>query len=235
MKRTMKKRLCLFVVAIPLLFPSMIMAQDKVVVNTGVDLVSGYYWCGQNLGGVSIQPTISVAKKRLSLTAWGSVGIDRQDTRELDFTTAYPVGNLNLAVTDYYFSPAKYFDYASHSTFHVYEVTVGYNFSPMALSWNANFAGNDYYNKDGKRAYSTYIEASAPFKLGSTDFKAEVGCTPWDGAYTTRTDKFAVNNIAITARKEIKVTDSFSVPAFAKVAVIRETEGADFVSRLKII
>ncbi|WP_321436160.1 hypothetical protein [uncultured Bacteroides sp.] len=54
MKRTMKKRLCLFVVATPLLFPSKIMAQDKVVVNSGADLVSGIYWRGQNLGGMSI-------------------------------------------------------------------------------------------------------------------------------------------------------------------------------------
>jgi len=54
MKRTMKKRLCLFVVAAPLLFPSKIMAQDKVVVSTGADLVSGYYWRGQNLGGGNI-------------------------------------------------------------------------------------------------------------------------------------------------------------------------------------
>ena len=233
MKRTMKKRLCLFGVAAILLFPFKVSAQDKVVVSTGADLVSGYYWRGQNLGGVSIQPTISVAKKGFTLTAWGSVGFDKQDTRELDFTAGYAVGNLSLAVTDYYFSPVKYFNYASHSTSHVYEATIGYNFGPLALSWNTNFAGSDYYKKDGSRAYSTYIEASAPFKLGGTDFKAEVGCTPWDGAYTTRTDKFAVNNIAVTASKELKITDSFSIPAFAKVAVNPETEGAYFVFGLK--
>jgi hypothetical protein len=233
MKRTMKKRLSLFGVAAILLFPFKVSAQDKVVVSTGADLVSGYYWRGQNLGGVSIQPTISVAKKGFSLTAWGSVGFDKLDTRELDFTAGYTVGNLSLAVTDYYFSPVKYFNYASHSTSHVYEATIGYNFGPLALSWNTNFAGSDYYKKDGDRAYSTYIEASAPFKLGDTNFKAEIGCTPWDGAYTTRTDKFAVNNIAVTASKELKITDSFSIPAFAKVAINPETEGAYFVFGLK--
>lgn len=233
MKKTMNKRLTLVAAAIALLMSSQAVAQDKVTVSTGADLVSGYYWRGQDLGGVSIQPTVSVAKNGFSLTAWGSVGFDKEDTRELDFTAGYATGGLSLAVTDYYFSPAKYFDYASHSTSHVYEATIGYNFGPLALSWNTNFAGNDYYKKDGKRAYSTYIEASAPFKLGSTDFKAEVGCTPWDGAYTTRTDKFAVNNIGITAYKELKITDTFSVPAFAKVAVNPETEGAYFVFGLK--
>lgn len=233
MKELMKKRLNLLLVVLVLFSSCEIMAQEKVTVSTGADIVSGYYWRGQNLGGVSIQPTISVAKKGFSLTAWGSVGIDKEDTKELDFTAGYTVGNLSLAVTDYYFSPTKYFNYASHSTSHLYEATIGYNFGPMALSWNTNFAGNDYYKKDGKRAYSTYVEASAPFKLGETDFKVEVGCTPWDGAYTTRTDQFAVNNIAIMAFKELKVSDSFSVPAFAKMAVNPETEGAYFVFGLK--
>jgi hypothetical protein len=233
MRRTEKKRLCLLAVATALLLSANVKAQDKAVVSTGADLVSGYYWRGQNLGGVSIQPTISVVKSGLSLTAWGSVGFDKEDTRELDFTVGYTTGNLNLAVTDYYFSPIKYFNYASHSTSHVYEATIGYNFGPFALSWNTNFAGNDYYKKNGERAYSTYVEASVPFKLGGTDLKAEVGCTPWDGAYTTRTDKFAVNNIAVSATKEIKVTDSFSIPAFAKVAVNPETEGAYFIFGVK--
>ncbi|WP_321518538.1 hypothetical protein [uncultured Bacteroides sp.] len=40
MKRTVKKHLCLFVVGTTLLFPSEIMAQNKVVVSIGADLVS---------------------------------------------------------------------------------------------------------------------------------------------------------------------------------------------------
>ncbi len=230
MKNTMKKRIGLTVVLVALLLPSQMMGKDKVEVSTGADLVSVYYWRGQNLGGVSIQPTIAVKRSGFSLTAWGSVGFDKADTKELDLTAGYTTGGFSLAVTDYYLSPVKYFNYSSHTTSHVYEATVGYDFGALALSWNTNFAGYDYYlKKDGKRAYSTYIEASAPFILGDTNFKAEIGCTPWDGSYTKFTDKFAVVNIGIKASKEIKVTDTFSVPAFAKVSVNPETEGAYFV------
>ena len=47
-------------------------AQDKVKASVGADIVSGYIWRGQDLGGVSLQPNASIAYKGLSLEAWGS-------------------------------------------------------------------------------------------------------------------------------------------------------------------
>ena len=38
-------------------------AQDKVEASVGVDLVSGYVWRGQDLGGVSLQPSASSPTK----------------------------------------------------------------------------------------------------------------------------------------------------------------------------
>ena len=51
-------------------------AQDKVEAKIAADLVSGYVWRGQDLGNVSIQPSVSVGYKGLSLSAWGSVGFE---------------------------------------------------------------------------------------------------------------------------------------------------------------
>lgn len=45
-------------------------AQDKVEASAGVDLVSGYVWRGQDLGGVSLQPSASIAYKGFFLGAW---------------------------------------------------------------------------------------------------------------------------------------------------------------------
>ena len=42
-------------------------AQDKVEASVGVDLVSGYVWRGQDLGGVSLQPSASIAYKGFML------------------------------------------------------------------------------------------------------------------------------------------------------------------------
>ena len=44
------------------------MAQDKVEVNVGADVVSGYIWRGQDLGNVSLQPTLSIGYQGFSLT-----------------------------------------------------------------------------------------------------------------------------------------------------------------------
>lgn len=213
-------------------------AQEKFEANVGADIVSNYIWRGQDCGGVSIQPTLSVAKSGLSLTAWGSVGFSKSDTKEIDLTLGYEKNGFNVAVTDYWFhnpdaeaenpemGTVKYFEYGAHSTAHVFEATVGYDFGPLALSWNTYFAGDDYTKKNGDRAYSSYFEATAPFRLGGLDFAAEVGITPWEGAYSTG---FNVVNIGLGASKDIKITDSFTVPAYAKVVVNPNSEKAYFI------
>ncbi len=206
-------------------------AQEKTEVNVGADLVSSYIWRGTDCGGVSIQPTLSVARSGFSLTAWGSVGFEGTDTKELDFTLGYNTGGLTVAVTDYWFDrtdgvPSDYFDYRARSTAHVFEATLAYDFGLLALSWNTHFAGSDYTKANGDRAYSTYIEARAPFKLGGTGFVAEVGFTPWEGAYS---DKFNVTNIGLRADRSIRITDNFALPVFAKVTMNPYEDKAYFV------
>lgn len=39
-------------------------------------------WSG--FRGVSIQPTLSVSYKGFSLSAWGTAGIEKEDTKEID-------------------------------------------------------------------------------------------------------------------------------------------------------
>ena len=77
--------------------PATSIAQDKVEASVGADLVSGYIWRGQDLGGVSIQPSLSVAYKGFSLGAWGSAGIESADTKELDLTLGYSTGGFSIS------------------------------------------------------------------------------------------------------------------------------------------
>ena len=220
-------------------------AQDKVEASAGVDLVSGYVWRGQDLGGVSLQPSASIAYKGFSLGAWGSVGIESSDTKEFDLILGYSTGGFSVSVTDYWYNvtgdgvTAKYFQYGAHNAAnsHLFEAQIGYDFGPVAINWYTNFAGADGVNKDGDRAYSSYISLAAPFKLAGLDWTAEIGATPWANDFynvsadpeCSGSDGFAVCDISLGASKEIKITDSFSVPAFAKVTVNPRTEGAYFV------
>lgn len=196
------------------------MAQDKVETSVGADLVSNYIWRGQELGGMSVQPSASVSYKGFSLGAWASVGLDRNDTKEFDFTLGYSTGGFSVSVTDYWFDSngnVDYFKYGAHETAHVFEAQVGYDFGCVAFNWYTNIGGADGVNKDGKRAYSSYFSLAAPFKLGGLDWSAELGATPWANSFYGEASSFAVCNLSLSASKEIKVTDSFSIPAFGKV------------------
>ena len=207
-------------------------AQDKVETTIAADVVNQYYWRGQSLGEVSLQPTLGIGYKGLSLTAWGSVGISQpEDAKEFDPTLAYETGGFHIGVTDYWFNSPneKYFACKAHETSHVFEANVGYDFGPVALNWYTNFAGHDGLNKDGDRAYSSYVEATAPFKLGGCDWAASIGAVPFATSFYGDANGFAVTNVSLKATKDLKITDSFSVPVFAQVAANPSTEKAYLV------
>lgn len=209
--------------------PFTAMAQDKVEASVGVDLVSGYIWRGQDLGGVSLQPSASISYKGFSLEAWGSVGFESKDEKELDLTLGYENGGFSLSVTDYWFNSGPgYFHYGARNTAHTFEAQIGYDFGPVAVNWYTNFAGTDGVNKDGDRAYSSYLSLAAPFNLGGLEWTAEIGATPWATDYYDA-NGFAVCDVSLGVSKDIKITDSFSLPLFAKATWNPRSEGAYFV------
>ena len=209
-------------------------AQDTLETTIGTDLVSQYVWRGQDLGGVSVQPTLGIGYKGLSLSAWGSAGLSNPaDTREFDLTLAYTVGGFNIGVTDYWFNAGldplnRYFAYAADCTNHVFEANVGYDFGFASLQWYTNFAGNDGLTPDEKRAYSSYVEVNVPFVLGGVDWTATAGAVPFATDFYG-VEGFGVVNVALTASKDIRITDSFSIPVFAQVAANPYSKNAFFV------
>ena len=101
MKENFKKAVLLLGMSITI--PTVSIAQENIETDISADLVSGYIWRGQDLGNVSIQPTLSVSYKGFSLSAWGSVGFEGKDTKELDLTLGYTNGGFSISVTDYWF------------------------------------------------------------------------------------------------------------------------------------
>ena len=197
-------------------------AQDKIETTVSADVVNQYIWRGQDLGNVSIQPTLGIGIKGFSLSAWGSVGLSNPaDTKEFDLTASYSAGGFNIGITDYWFNAGldpdnRYFMYNAHSTNHVFEGNIGYDFGIASLQWYTNIAGNDGANKDGKRAYSSYVELAVPFSLAGVDWTATAGAVPFATDFYG-TSGFAVTNVSLKATKDIKVTDSFSIPIFGQV------------------
>jgi len=209
-------------------------AQDRVEASLGTDIVSHYIWRGQELGAVSLQPSLGVSYKGLSLGAWGSAGLSRpSDTEEFDLTLSYSAGGFNIGVTDYWFNSGpdlqnRYFKYGKGATNHVFEAFAGYDFDFASLQWYTNFAGNDCVNEDGRLSYSSYLEASVPFAFGGVDWTATAGVVPFATDFYG-VDGFALINLALTASKDIRVTDTFSIPVFAQLAANPDTGKAFLV------
>ena len=206
-------------------------AQDKVEVNVGADVVSSYIWRGQDLGNASIQPTLSVGYRGFKLTAWGSAGFSKEDTKEFDLTLGYAGGGFSVSVTDYWFNNGPgYFHYGAGNTAHVFEAQVGYDFGFLAANWYTNFAGNDGVNRSGHRAYASYFNLTAPFTLGGLEWAVSVGATPWANTfYNGGAGGFELTDIGIGASKEIRLTDRYALPVFARAIWNPATEGAYFV------
>ncbi|MDR2622701.1 MAG: hypothetical protein LBC48_09030, partial [Dysgonamonadaceae bacterium] len=166
-----------------------------------------------------------------SLSAWASteiVGLQK----EVDFTAGYNIGGLSLAITDYWWSGEGAYKYLKYNdgTAHYWEGSLGYTLPvesfPLSLSVNTMFAGADKKEDEDKNNYSTYIEASLPFAIKDVNLSASLGATPGKGLYASQA---SVVNISLKASKEIKITDSFSLPVFGQIILNPNREDIFFV------
>ena len=214
------------------------LAQDNIETTISADFVNEYIWRGLKLGDISVQPKLGVGYKGLSLTAWGNYGLSNvDDSKEFDLTLDYTIKGFSIGITDYWFSKgqdpdSRYFKYDAHGTNHVFEAYAGYDFSFASVKWFTNFAGNDY-NMNGKRDYSCYAEVNVPFRLAAVDWTGSAGVVPFKSSMY-RTNGFAVTYLSLRANKEIRITDTFTVPIFGQVVANPCTQNAYLVVGLTL-
>ncbi len=178
--------------------------------NTGVDLYSSYIWRGSKYGsGPALQPSVEFSAGSFALGAWGSYCISDNEAAEADLYASYSLElsekfSLNFTLTDYYFPTAdtKWLDGDSHS------------FEPMVSMGIGKVSLLGAYMT---HAEDVYFEAG--LELGSVNIFAGAG----DGQYTSD-GKFSVCNLGVSTSKEIKITDSFSLPVSGSVVLNPSTE-----------
>ena len=61
--------------------------------------------------------------------------------------------------------------------------------------------------------YSTYISLSYDAEVGGVALTPAIGINPWESQFD---DEFSILDISLKASKEIKFTDSFSLPVFVQ-------------------
>ena len=196
-------------------------------VEVGADVVSSYLWRGQNLGGLAIQPSITLDWKGLYVSGWGNIGADNWTFEnlnpELDITIGYDNYGLQLDLTHlYYFGGESYFPKGgfkaqeiessstmeAHAGFHLGDLVESV---PLAIDWYTTIYGADcYLNEAGEwqRAWSTYIQVGYTFNLPlGVDLTTNVGFIPWRGMYSNYDEVWknaktvAINNLHLRAER----------------------------------
>ena len=199
--------------------------------EVGADWVSSYLWRGQNIGGMAIQPMVSLDWIGLYVSGWANIGADNWSfedlSPELDITIGYDNFGLAVDLTHlYYFGGDPYFGKGGfkaqeqttsstmevHAGFHVGDLVEKF---PLSLDWYTTIYGDDCYqdeNGEWQRAWSTYIQVGYQFELplGMT-LDTRVGLTPWRGMYSFYEEVWedaktvAINNINLRLQREFEL------------------------------
>lgn len=199
--------------------------------SAGADLVSSYVWRGSKIGtGPNIQPTVKYATGGLTVGAWGSFSFhDFGDFAEADLYASYATNfGLTVGLTDYYYQGFPYFSYAGDTASHAFEINLAYAIKGFSLS--GNYILNDASmggpaNKVG--GGDVYIEAAYTFKNFGLFIGAGNGWHANDD--DAGEDVFALCNLGIKTSKEIKVSETFSIPVSGALVLNPDKEEFNMV------
>jgi hypothetical protein len=181
--------------------------------EVGADVVSSYVWRGTQFSGLSVQPGVTFSNGGFSLGAWGSAGLD--GFLEMDLFASYEFDfGLSIGVTDYYFPGTDYFDLSKATGAHGFELNLGYGIKDFSLS------ANYMLNEAGGAATAggdMYFELGYAFKSFSIFAGAGNGWHTPDGG-------FSLVNVGLSTSKDIKITDSFTLPLSGSVILNPKTQ-----------
>lgn len=189
-------------------------AQEKPVFTAGADFYSNYIFRGAKLGtGPSVQPNVKFIAGGLTIGVWGA--FDASGYTEVDpyLSYSFPFG-LSLGLTDYYSPALPLFETSDTSGSHALELNAG--FTTGGLSLSANYI----INKAGGIASvgnDLYFQAGYAFENFNIVLGAGDGWHTIDG-------EFDICHIGIGTTKEIKITDTFTVPVTGQVILNPDRE-----------
>lgn len=214
------------------------MAQDakpkNCKISLGADFASMYLWRGFELGNSpAIQPWAEFSYKNLTVGTWGSY--DFTNTyKEVDLYAKYTYKAFTLMFLDLY-TPSyegfdkDFFNFTGDTSSHVSELALTFNGTekiPFSVSGGVLLYGLgwDYKVNDSTAFnYSSYFEVNYLGQLEDISYNLFAGFTPTESVFY-QTDGFSFINIGVSAKKEIKVTDSFSIPAKLTMATNPESK-----------
>ena len=207
-------------------------AQDSLIFTGGADLVSRYVWRGINVNdSPNIQPSLAISYAGLSFGFWGSYTLSKISKLERDFSVSQEIDtwiaysldltntiNFSTILTDYYFPQSG----IGIGNFNNYKNPVGPGAHTLelgiSLSGNKSFplSFSSYINIYNDSGNNSYFQIDYLTNISNYNLDVFIGATSGskNNSDYYGTDKFNVINIGITANRDIKISDSFSIPVY---------------------
>ncbi len=216
--------------------------------NTGLDIYSSYIWRGAKFGsGPAFQPSVEFSTGGFAIGAWGSVASSTDEGFEMDLYTSYSVGGLTIGLTDYYFGG----DWTEYKTMHYLEPSLSYAVGGFSISAYYMFlAGSDAMagtagspamvnlttgaitpaveGMDAVEASDFGSSADLYFEAGYSFSSVDLTLGAGNGQYTVD-GEFNICNIGVGTSKEVKLTESFSLPVSGAV-ILNPSTGGFFIT-----
>jgi len=216
-------------------------ASDEVSINSGVDFYNRYVWRGLDIANTpSIQPTLSVGYGGFEFGAWGAYTLSNEssDSDEIDFWLGYTLELENgvaftLLATDFYYPNAgiDFFNFNNHDAViddtipdpgaHIIELGLsitGPESFPVTVSGYVNI-----HNDAGNNAY---FQIDYPVIVGETELGLFCGFAAGseDNPDYYGAEDFSAINVGVSVSREIKVSESFSLPLIVSLILNPEAE-----------
>jgi hypothetical protein len=178
-------------------------------IDIGADLMSRYVWRGTDYGSSpSIQPHMELGLGGFALGFWGAYTTNLPGVQELDLYANYTFSDVvTIGITDYFFPDEifgyDYYEFRGDSSAHILEGMASFNGLvnlPLTFMIGYNFGGDSQH--------STYLELGYRFSI------LDIFLGAGNGFYTTD-GEFNIVNVGISASKDIRLTEKFSIPISA--------------------
>jgi hypothetical protein len=212
-------------------------ATSKFTSDVGLKITSRHYWRGIPVSSAPcFEGSLAVKTGGFTLGYWGGYAFDNTYS-EFDFFASYEIGNFTVSLWDLYvisdetdfldYHPdQRYWDFDRETTTHNFDLTASYQFGdrfPLKVALSSMIWGADR-DENGDQRYSTYLELGYPVKINPVtklDFFLGTVLNNEDSAYG---DSFGVVHTGASGTRVIKVSDTFSVPVTATLAMNPQKE-----------
>lgn len=190
--------------------------------SIGADIASAYIWRGIAQGtGPAIQPWAELSYKNLTFGTWASDELTGT-FKEVDLYAKYTYKSVSVMFVDLFFPGfpglnQDAYNFNNKTTGHAAELELMFNGTenlPFTLMGGMMVYGTAIDPKKGdasKLNRSVYFEANYLGKLKDYNYNVFAGLTPGESTLYGTTG-FSVFNLGVSAKKSIKVTDSFAMP-----------------------